>query len=218
MEDEQHHRLGPSRARVLALLQDAGEALSARDVGDRLGTHPNSVRFHLDALVSDGLVVRGREARDSPGRPQVTYAAAAGSPTVTGRRYRLLADTLATFLTEQLADPSAAAVKTGRAWSRSLSLPERRRGRTAEDDALDVLVGSLDSLGFESRVVRDATSLRIAVSHCPFLEVAEEHEDVVCGLHLGLMRGVLEQRESSLEVQDLEPLVEPSLCLAHLSQ
>jgi hypothetical protein len=32
------------------------------------------------------------------------------------------------------------------------------------------------------------------------------------------MRGVLEQRESSLEVQDLEPLVEPSLCLAHLSQ
>jgi predicted ArsR family transcriptional regulator len=56
------------------------------------------------------------------------------------------------------------------------------------------------------------------VSHCPFLEVAEEHEDVVCAMHLGLMRGVLERREAPLGVRDLEPLVAPGLCLAHLSR
>lgn len=218
MEDEQAPRLGPSRARVLALLQDAGQPLSAHEVGDRLGTHPNSVRFHLDALVEAGLVVRGHEARATPGRPKVTYAAADTAPRVTGRRYRLLAGLLAGVLAEQVPDPAAVAERTGREWSRSLSLPERDSRRDAETDALEVLVGTLDDVGFESRAVDDAGTLRIEVSHCPFLEVAAEHDDVVCALHLGLMRGVLERRDAPLGVLDLEPLVEPALCLAHLTR
>ncbi|HEX2892500.1 MAG TPA: helix-turn-helix domain-containing protein [Marmoricola sp.] len=218
MADEQTQRLGPSRARVLALLQDAGEPMSADQVGDRLGMHANSVRFHLDALASDGLVVRGLEARTTRGRPRVTYAASASAPRVTRRRYQLLAGMLAGFLAEQVPEPAAVAERTGRDWSRSLPMPERRRGEDAEQDALDVLVGSLDEVGFESRAVEDAGELRIEVSHCPFLEVAEEHEDVVCALHLGLMRGVLERRDAPLGVRDLAPLVEPGLCLAHLSR
>lgn len=218
MDEDETERMGPSRARVLALLQDAGEPMAAHDVGDRLGMHVNSVRFHLDALTARGLAVRGLETRDTPGRPKVTYAATAASPRVTRRRYQLLADVLATFLTEHVPDPAAAAEQTGRAWSRALEVPARRRGRSTEEDALDVLVGTLDDVGFESRAVEDAGALRIEVSHCPFLEVAEEHEDVVCAMHLGLMRGVLERRGAPLGVRDLEPLVEPGLCLAHLTR
>jgi predicted ArsR family transcriptional regulator len=218
MEDEQTPRLGPSRARVLALLQDAGQPLAAHEVGDRLGTHPNSVRFHLDALADAGLVVRGLEARATPGRPRVTYAVADTAPRVTRRRYRLLAGMLANVLADQVPHPAAVAERSGREWSRSLDLPERHPGQDAVQDALDVLVGSLDDVGFESRAVEDADALRIEVSHCPFLEVAEEHDDVVCAMHLGLMRGVLERREAPLGVRDLEPLVRPGLCLAHLTR
>lgn len=218
MEDEENQRLGPSRARVLAVLQDAGQPMAADEVGERLGMHPNSVRFHLDALSSGGLVVRGLEARATPGRPKVTYAATAAAPQMARRRYRLLAGMLAGFLAEQVPHPAVAAERTGREWSRSLPLPDHRPGVAAEEDALAVLVGSLDEVGFESRAVHDAGALRIEVSHCPFLEVAEEHEDVVCAMHLGLMRGVLERREAPLGVRDLEPLVEPGLCLAHLTR
>lgn len=216
MDDQPNHRMGPSRARVLALLEDASRPLGADEVGGRLGMHPNSVRFHLDALAGAGFVARARETRTTRGRPRVTYAATSTAPRVTRRRYQLLAGLLATFLAEKVPDAAVEAEQTGREWSRTLPLPTRHPGRDDETDALDVLVGSLDDVGFESRAVETGGSLRIEVTHCPFLEVAAEHEDVVCALHLGLMRGVLEQRQAPLRVEGLEPLVEPSLCLAHL--
>lgn len=218
-DDEQGDDLGPTRRRVLGLLQDAARPLTAIEVGDRLGLHPNSVRFHLDALAADGLVLRDREARSAPGRPSVTYAASPAAPEVARRRYPLLARVLAGFLDDQLADPATTSEQAGRAWSRSLPLRvPSTTGGTAEAEALEVLTASLGDVGFESAAVEDDAGLRVEVSHCPFLEVAADHEDVVCALHLGLMRGVLEQVRAPLRVLDLEPLVEPGLCLAHLSR
>jgi predicted ArsR family transcriptional regulator len=215
--DEAPQRLGPSRARVLALLQDAGEPMGALDVSDRLEMRPSTARFHLDALAASGLVVRDREARTTPGRPRVTYAATATAPDVTQRRYRLLAGMLARFLEDQLPDPGAAAIRTGQAWGQSLASPAVGDQRVTEAQALEVLVDVLDEVGFESRAAGKAGSSRIEVSHCPFLEVAEEHQDVVCAMHLGLMRGVLARIEAPVEVRALEPLVEPSLCVARIS-
>jgi predicted ArsR family transcriptional regulator len=208
--------LGHSRARVLALLQDAGEPMGAQEVGERLGMHPNSVRFHLDALVDRGLLARDRESRTTPGRPRVTYAATADSPRVSRREYHALAGLLATLVDELVPDASAVAEAAGRRWSSSMPTVTGLRAGS-EREALDALVDVLDEVGFDSRAVATEDSPRIEVSHCPFLEVAAEHEDVVCSMHLGLMRGVVE-RTGALEVLDLEPLVEPSLCLAHLAR
>jgi predicted ArsR family transcriptional regulator len=210
--------LGPSRTRVLALLQDVGRPMTAQEVGDRLGMHPNSVRFHLDALAGSGDVVRDRERRTTPGRPSVSYAATPEAPTVARRRYPLLARMLAGFLHEQLAEPADTAERAGRRWSRSLPLTGGPGRKATEAEPLDVLTGSLDEVGFDSRVVDDDEGLRVEVTHCPFLEVATDYEDVVCALHLGLMRGVLEQLDTALAVRGLEPRVEPGLCLARLSR
>jgi predicted ArsR family transcriptional regulator len=117
---------------------------------------------------------------------------------------------------EQLPAPEATAEKTGRVWSRSLELPVGRPGSTTEQDALTTLTGALEDVGFDCRAVDDADAMRVEVTHCPFLEVAAEHQDVVCAIHLGLMRGVLERINAPIGVRDLEPLVEPSLCVAHL--
>jgi predicted ArsR family transcriptional regulator len=217
-EDEHGDGLGPSRRRVLALLQDAGRPMTAHEVGERLEVHPNSVRFHLDALAAEGYVVRDRESRSAPGRPSVTYAATPEAPPVARRRYPLLARVLAGVIDERLGDPAATSERAGRDWSRSLPLPGPGSGELTEALALDVLTDSLDEVGFDSRAVEDEEGLRIEVSHCPFLEVAADHEDVVCALHLGLMRGVLERVQAPVHVLELEPLVEPALCLARLSR
>jgi predicted ArsR family transcriptional regulator len=210
------HGLGPTRARVLALLQDAGEPMAADLVGDRLGMHVNSVRFHLDALAEAGLAARSRETRTGPGRPRVTYAATSVSPRTSPRRYDALAGLLAALVHDRVPSAPAAAEEAGRRWSRSMEAVAGLRAST-EQEALDALVEVLDGVGFDSRAVDTDDALRVEVSHCPFLEVAADHEDVVCNVHLGLMRGVLE-RTGALEVVDLEPLVRPSLCLAHLAR
>jgi len=46
--------------------------------------------------------------------------------------------------------------------------------------------------------------------------VAEEHREIVCGVHLGLMRGVLAEQSAPVAAERLEPFVEPNLCIAHL--
>ena len=40
---------------------------------------------------------------------------------------------------------------------------------------------------------------------------------MICGVHLGLMRGALEALGAPLEATRLEPFVAPHLCLAHLT-
>lgn len=216
-DDRAAHGLGPTRARVLALLQDTGEPMTAAAIGDRLGLHPNSARFHLDALTERDLVVRRREDRSTPGRPRVLYAAGSEAPSVTHRSYRLLAEILTSYLADQLADPTAAAEEAGLAWGRLLAPSAEPSRRADPPEALATLVRALDRVGFDSHVVDEPDSLRLEVSHCPFLEVAEGHHDVVCSVHLGLIRGILERTDAPVSVDTLDPLVEPSRCIAHLA-
>jgi predicted ArsR family transcriptional regulator len=46
--------------------------------------------------------------------------------------------------------------------------------------------------------------------------VATENPRLVCSAHLGLLRGALSETGVPLIATELDPLVEPSLCVAHL--
>ncbi len=210
--------LGQKRSRVLALLQDAGQPLTANDVATRLSIHPNTARFHLDALQADGLVVRTAEERSAPGRPRALFAAAAESPLVAARSYQLLAEILASFLTERLPEPALDSERAGAAWGQYLVKPVPPYHRSTEPEALDALVDRLDEVGFESHIDQGDGSIQLAVTHCPFLEVADPHRDVVCALHLGMIRGLLDEIRAPLSAATLEPLVEPGLCIAKLDR
>ncbi len=210
------HGLGATRSRVLTLLHDADEPLTATVAGQRLGLHVNSVRFHLDALAEAGHVVRLREDRTRPGRPKVLYAATDSAARPASRNYRLLAEILTTLLGDALPDPARSAEDAGNTWGRYLTPAVQPFHHPGEAESLGTLVESLDRLGFDSQVVDEPDSLRLEVSHCPFLEIAETHHEVICSVHRGLIRGVLEQIGAPLAAAHIEPLVEPSRCIAHL--
>lgn len=57
----------------------------------------------------------------------------------------------------------------------------------------------------------------ITVRQCPFLELATDHQRIVCGVHLGLMRGALAYWHAPLEAEAVLPFVEPDRCLVQLS-
>ena len=216
--DDPARGLGPTRFQVLTLLRDVGEPITAADAARRLGLHANTVRFHLDTLEESGLVTRRPEERTGPGRPRLLYSATPAASAVDGRSYRFLAEVLTSFLADQVDRPSAAAEQAGAAWGRFLTEPAPPFQKMAEESALETLVDNLDRVGFESRSVDDAEGLRLEVSHCPFLEVAERHTEVVCSVHLGLMKGMLDQMGAPVEAQRLDPMVEPSRCIARLAR
>ena len=61
---------------------------------------------------------------------------------------------------------------------------------TAEQ-AAGKLTAIMEELGFspEPEERDGAGEYRLRLLHCPFREVAQHHQDVICALHLGLMRG-----------------------------
>lgn len=209
--------LGKSRSRVLAVLRDVGEPLGVTAVAERVGLHANTARFHLDALVEAGVVDRASEERELPGRPRALYTARpiAGA----GRRsYRLLAEILASYVAAETPRPAQAARDAGWAWGRYLTDPLPPFRRIDADTATERLVGTLGEIGFAPEPATTGERGRqVLLHHCPFREAAEEHPEVVCAVHLGLMQGILAEIDAPLDTERLDPFVGPSLCVAHLA-
>lgn len=209
--------IGASRSRVLAVLQQAGEPVGVSHVAEQLRLHSNTVRFHLDALVEAGLVERTAEDRHQPGRPRALYTAHPEGGATGQRSYRLLAEILAGFVAANVAQPAQAAVQAGQAWGRFLAERPPPFRRVDEHAATEQLTRTLSDIGFAPEAVTSERSRQIRLHHCPFREVAEEHREVVCAIHLGLMQGLLAELEAPIKADRLEPFVEPNLCIAQLS-
>ncbi|MFJ9371087.1 helix-turn-helix transcriptional regulator [Nocardia sp. NPDC101769] len=203
------------RDEVLAVLRGSPDALSIVDIASQLRLHPNTVRFHLEALIEAGQAERVERPRTGPGRPPQMFRAHAGMDPAGPRNYRLLAD----ILTAQLAtdpDPETRAAQAGRVWGHRVAGTMAAPAPTVEQ-AVDELVHVLDEVGFDPDPDTSGGRTRIRLRHCPFLDLATTSAKVVCPIHLGLMQGVLEGRAAPVAVDRLEPFAAPDLCLAHLT-
>ncbi|MFI9249815.1 helix-turn-helix transcriptional regulator [Streptomyces sp. NPDC053069] len=215
-------RQSPRRREVLDVLRAAPSPLGVAETAERIGVHPNTVRFHLDALVADGLVERRAEGSPGPGRPRTVYTARPGMDRGGTRDYRLLARILLSRWAS--ADPATArteAMETGRAWGAFLVEPPPPFEESTAGRSVAALLALLDELGFAPQPEgADGTGgppRRIRLRHCPFLELAEEHGRLVCPLHLGLMQGALARLDAPLTATGLEPFADPDSCVAHLA-
>ncbi|MDA8323900.1 MAG: helix-turn-helix domain-containing protein [Actinomycetota bacterium] len=210
--------LGRSRADVLDMLRTADGPLGVREIAQRMGLHPNTARFHLEALVEAGLATRETEDRETPGRPRIGYRAVADGP-AGPRRYRLLAEMLTSLIAGTMPDPARDSEQAGREWGAYLTEQPPPYQRQTAAGAVDKLVGILADLGFSPQAASEAGTgqFQVHLRQCPFREVAERHREVICSLHLGLMRGALKRMRAPVTADRLEPFVEPALCIATLT-
>lgn len=209
---------GTSRAAVLDALRDAEGPLSIKDIAERVGLHTSTLRFHLTRLVEAGLVTEERADPSGPGRPGLVYSAseqATGGEEAGERGYKFLARVLAAHLAATSGDAAGEATDAGQVFGRYLVGPPRPFADMTAERARARLVSLLDELGFAPHEEPDAG--RVVLHQCPFREVAEDNPEVTCAVHLGLMRGALEELRAPLEATRLDPFVTPTTCVAHLS-
>lgn len=205
---------GEARGRLLAALRAAGQPLGLRDLADRVGLHPNTVREHLRLLTDAGIVACELASPAGRGRPGLRYSVDPAATDV-GDDPRPYAQ-LAAVLADQLAGREhggAEATEAGARWGRAAAagLPPATTG----DEAMARVLEILDRGGFAPEApTRPGDPIRL--HSCPFGRLAVDRETVVCGVHLGLMRGALESLGAPLEATSLEPFVEPNLCLARI--
>jgi predicted ArsR family transcriptional regulator len=147
----------------------------------------------------------------------MAYRAADGGDPAGDRRYRLLAEMLTSLITGMMPDPGKAAVTAGREWGAYLTEQGPPYQRPGAGEAIAKLSTIMETLGFAPRAEADGMRYRLCLRQCPFREVAQAHQDVVCALHLGLMQGALAQMRAPVTAGRLEPFAERSLCVAHLT-
>ena len=89
--------------------------------------------------------------------------------------------------------------------------------RISKTNALARMVDVLADLGFEPEPPTGSRAVEIRLRHCPFIDLVDEHAEVICSLHLGLMQGALAAMNGPVTVDRLIPFAQPDLCVAHLT-
>ncbi|MBZ2198326.1 helix-turn-helix transcriptional regulator [Occultella gossypii] len=228
--------MSAARGTVLDLLAQQSAPCTVGALAQALHQHQNTVREHLDALIDVGLATRTRAAAKGRGRPAWLYAATEPDAPMATQEYVGLATALAAQIARTSADPQAAGITAGRYWGQDLARRSAARQASARPsmalgladagpadagpadsgDAYDDVLDTLDGLGFDPDPAHGSDVVRLR--RCPLLEAAHRHEHVVCGVHLGMVQGLLEESGADPVGVSLEPFAERGACVLHLPE
>jgi predicted ArsR family transcriptional regulator len=226
--------ISTARAGILGILMDQPEPVTVLALSALTRQHPNTIREHLDGLVDDQLAVRTRAPAEGRGRPAWLYSAAPQVGSEPGaKEYSGLASALAAQIARTSRQPRADSIEAGRIWGRELarqSPPAAAKDSSAAAGAHEgadpgtprplsavstrrEVVRLLDELGFDPSA--DARVSVVKLRRCPLLEAAHKHPEVVCGVHLGVVRGALDELGADPDQTEraaLQPFSEPGAC------
>ncbi|HVL89005.1 MAG TPA: helix-turn-helix domain-containing protein [Actinomycetota bacterium] len=178
----------PTRAAILDRLRELGP-LTAKEVAEHAGVHPNVARGHLDMLVEAGLAAHSWRRNPAGGRPAKAYEAV---PAHVEEGTTLVAEMLAALIEETGHQPEPArriAEQTG-----------ERLGRRARDNDVvlsfdEQITALLRALGEVSGGVRIADRgedwVEFEDVDCPFKGIAAAHPELACSLDKSLKTGVM---------------------------
>ncbi len=176
----------PTRARLFKLLSELRRPAGTEELARGVDLHPNGVRVHLEQLRTAGLVARER-TRQARGRPRdmwvISPDARPGGEAPSG--YADLGRWLARV------------ISPGKTSLRTVEVRGREIGRELAPDgpcaAEEKLHATLVSLGFAPRRETDAQGeLTYRLCNCPYRDAVRESPEVVCALHRGVTRGLLD--------------------------
>ena len=191
----------PTRRKLYELIAGCARPLSRVDAAEAAGIARPLAAYHLDKLVAHGLleaIYQRSPERSGPGagRPPKLYRRAqrefeARTP---ARDYRLLAEVLLEAAGNGGSETRAAVARAAHEVGRELGAEAGERGEPLEE--------LLRRRGYEPDT-EEGRLLRLR--NCPFDRLAGEHSELVCGLNLALLEGVLDELGGEAEQAVLDP-------------
>jgi predicted ArsR family transcriptional regulator len=166
--------------------------------------------FHLDRLAEEELLAveyRRPSGRSGPGagRPAKLYrrTEAEVAVSVPERHYDLLGGLLAAAVAES--------IDTGAPVREVLHRTAHDAGKTIGTAAVG-LPAALEDAGYEPR--HEERDGAVVLGNCPFHRLAQQYTELVCGVNLQLLRGVVEGTGDSAYLAELDPA--PGRCCVRL--
>jgi predicted ArsR family transcriptional regulator len=188
----------PTRRQIYLFAHKSERGVTASEVADSVGLHPNVARHHLEKLAAGGYleVIVDKSAGNGAGRPSKRYRATAerAQLDVNVRTddlvLALLGKALAALPT---ATAQAIAEDVGEEYGKAMAAGLGRdasAGQRSLRSALHAVADALTAHGFAAHTENRNDQLRIVNNHCPFGEVAIEHP-VICAVDRGMVKGML---------------------------
>jgi predicted ArsR family transcriptional regulator len=187
----------PLRRALYRYVAERGMPVSRDEAARAVGISRPLAAYHLDKLVDDGLLearYHRRSARRGPGagRPAKHYVRAAGhiELSLPARDYAALAELLARAVE---VDPSGAAqaALNRAAGTLGAELGAEAAKRMEPDGSPGTVVAAvrqaLAARGYEPYDDPDGT---IRLRNCPFVRIAAQHRNLVCGANLAMLQGL----------------------------
>ncbi|NUR09397.1 MAG: helix-turn-helix domain-containing protein [Nocardioidaceae bacterium] len=197
----------PARWALYRYVARAGEPVSRDQASAAVDLPLHSVKFHLDRLVEQGLLeveYKRLTGRTGPGagRPAKLYRRADRQVEITlpERRYDLAGDLLAAAVDRSMREGTPVG-NTVQEVARAAGLSFAADVEETDGDEVDLVVGVLTGYGYEPRV-EDGT---VCLANCPFDRLAATHTELVCGMNLALITGVVD----GLEATSVRPRLAP---------
>lgn len=210
----------PTRRRIYDHVGAQAAPVSRDDVAAALDVLRRTAAFHLDRLAELGLLAVSygrRTGRTGPGagRPAKLYQRSTRDVAVSlpPRDYDLAGRLLAGAMAQaQHTGERPREVLDRQARDLGRAMARERSGGPTDRGATSVLMGLLEDHGFEPR----SAAGEIILHNCPFHALAQEQAELVCGMNLHLLVGVLE----GLGTTGLQARLEPghSGCCVRLEQ
>lgn len=189
----------PLRRELYRLLADAPGWVTRDEAAAALDLPRSVAAFHLDKLAEAGVAEIGFQrlgGRNGPGagRPSKLYRRVGDevAASVPDRQYDLAGSLFAAAIAESTATSTPVA-ECVRSVARAAGREVGRAGQAANDgvaaaDRLGVIADVLGPYGYEPERAADG---EIELANCPFHRLAQEQRDVVCGMNLDFVDGVL---------------------------
>jgi predicted ArsR family transcriptional regulator len=189
----------PLRRQLYECVLESDEPVSREQAAAAASIGRTLAAYHLDKLADAGLLAvsyQRPEGRGGPGagRPAKLYTRAAQEMTVSvpPRDYELLARLLVASVEQDASGAVQQAV------NRAADEAGRRAGAEARGNVAD----ALRSCGYLPHADDNGY---LKLRNCPFHSVARDHRDVVCGLNLRLVEGVIAGCGHPQALAELDP-------------
>lgn len=184
----------PTRHRIFEYLLKSTEPVSVSELTEFTRLNHTGIRQHLEILRRSGLIDELREPPKGRGRPRVLYVASAEARRGPTKAYERLSLLLLEALTTHNS-PRSIGKKEGVRLATELA--------PKYSDPVRIIHEAMIGWEFSATVVNNRDFAAIVLNRCPLESAVNLADKTVCGLHIGIIEGILSELQG-LELTDFE--------------
>lgn len=206
----------PTRYYIYQYITKRHKDVTVQEIADEFTIHPNVARLHLSKLEDVNMLISETKKTGKGGRPSRMYRLSHDVIQLhfPYRDYQLLSKIAMTTMLSLEDEGKKALYLTGKRLGVELIEQEMASHHLSPefmpfDQKLNIIKNAATLAGFypEFETNEEETKVFFQIFNCPFKEVAAEHPETVCSMHVEFLKGMFESIFGEIELIEKENII-----------